>query len=568
MTLSATGASTSSGAANITALIPLVLTAVGGSQSSGSAMCSTSLPVGGVFDLAVWPNSFPDPAMCCVESWGAVSSAEPGRLGFTATAPTAYATALGPLWNAATSVAATATWQETSPANTNLKAVTDVQLEHATATNLLAADASDYRSQMLYAQASTTTSGVTTWDALPTRVQGHALSGQWCGQLANTGGFTPYSMGALPTATAAVTPTGNYMGSVNLSIERAGAQWYTQIIWYDANYNIISISTGTVMTHPGGSAYQQGVVRGLAPSTTSGASANAAFAAVVPAVTPVATGDGELAWVDCHRLWSISLALTSYYPQNFQYARQQNITMVANRINYATNPSFTNNISGWWGVGGTTSNPATWDGTVGRDAPGSLKMSVSYVPGNTVYPQCGTFTQGPGGGAIAPGIAQGKTGHTYTLSAYVLPLPNMPTIKMWCVLGGGQGGLYVQGTTTAQVAPDAEGWYRLSVTVTVPQSMAGSLSLLFNISESDWASYATTIGWWVDDVLAEESPVVGDYFDATFASPDYLWDGTPFESRSHYYQDLRFLEYRLNALLADALPVGAPYQLLFAQPNS
>lgn len=564
MSLSATGASTSSGGADLTALIPGILLATGGSQSSGSASVTTTLPVGGVFDLGVWGLNWPDPAMCAVETWGVVF----GRSSFTATAPTAYTTALGTLWNAAASVAATATWQETSPANTNLKAITDVQLEHAPPTNLLPADASDYRSQMPYAQASTTTSGVTTWDALPTRVQGHALSGEWCGQLANTGGFTPYSMGALPAATAAVSPTGNYMGSVQLSIERANASWYAQIIWYDANYNIISITTGTVMTHPGGGAYQQGVVRGLAPSTTTGYSVNAAWAAVVPAVTPVAVGDGELAWVDCHRLWSISLNETNVFPQAFQLARQQNITMVANRINYATNPSFTNNISGWWGVGGTTGSPATWDDTVGRDAPGSLKMLVPYVPGNTVYPQCGTYTLGTGGGGNAPGIVNGSTGGTYTLSAYVLPLPGMPTIKMWCVLGGGEGGVYVQGTTTAEVAPDENGWYRLSVTVTVPQSTAGSLSVLFNISEADWASYATTIGWWIDDLLVEESPVVGDYFDATFASPDYIWEGTPFASRSHYYQDLRFLEYRLNELLADALPVGVPYQLLFAQPNT
>lgn len=565
MNLSATGTSTSSGNAGISPLIPLALAASGGSVSFGSASTTTALPVGGLCDLGIWPTNFPDPAMSCVEAWETPDST--GRTFFTATAPTAYTTVLGTLWNAATSVAATATWQETSPANTNLKAVTDVQLEHAPATNLLPVNASDYRDEMVYAQSSTTVGSVTTWDALPTRVQGHALSGEWCGQMANTGGFSPYSMGALPAATTAVYPGANYLGSVQLSIARTGASWYAQIIWYDANYNIITTSTGTVMSHPGGLAYQQGRVRGLAPSTSLGYSVNAAYAAVVPAVTPVAAGDGELAWADCHRLWSVAKAVTSW-PQPFQYARQQNITLHANRINYATNPSFTNDISGWWGLGGTTVGPASWDGTVGRDAPGSLKMEVPYVSGNTNYPQCGTFTLGTGGGGEAPGIVNGHTGGTYTLSAYVLPLPNMPTIKMWCVLGGGQGGIYVQGTTTAEVDPDAEGWYRLSVTVTVPQSVAGSLSLLFNISQADWTSYATTIGWWIDDVLVEEEPLVGDYFDATFTSPDYIWEAAPFRSRSHYYQDLRFLQYRLNALLADALPVGVSHQVLYAQPNT
>lgn len=565
MNLSATGASVSWGDADLTALIPFTLTATGGSTSSGAASCQAVLPLAAMCDLGVWPNYFPDPAMSAVTAFNPPDAN--GRTYLSATAPTAYTTTLGQLWNAAATVAVTGTWQESASPNTLRKAITDVQLEKAPSNNLLPNDAADYRDQMLYAQGSTTVGAVTTWDALCTRVTGHALTGTWCGQLANVGGASPYSMGALPGAYAAVVAGANYQGSVNLSIERAGASWYAQIIWYDANYNILEVTTGVVMTHPGAGAYQQGQVRGIAPSTGLGFAANALYAALVPAVTPLAVGDGELAWADCHRLWSVAQMLTAL-PEPFQPARQQNITLIANRINYATNPSFTNDINGWWSVGGTTTNPASWDAAVGRDAPGSLKMSVPYVPGSTVYPQCATLTLGTGGGGTAPGIVSGRTGGTYTLSAYVLPLPAMPTIRLWCVLGGGQGGLYVAGTTTAEVDPDAEGWYRLSVTVTVPSSMAGSLSLLLNISQSDWASYATTIGWWVDDVLVEESPLLGDYFDATFTSPDYIWEGAAFRSRSHYYQDLRFLEYRLNELLADALPVGVPYQLLFAQPDT
>lgn len=564
MNLSASGASVSAGTIGITALIPTVLTSIGGSQSFGSASVTTALPVGGMCDLGIWATTLPDPAMCLVQAYASPDST--GRTFFTATAPSTYTTVLGTLWNAAASVAASATWQEGSSANTALKAITNVQLEHAQSNNLLPINAVDYRDQMLYSQSSTTVGSTTTWDALPTRVQGHALSGTWCGQMANVGGFSPYSMGALPGACAAVVPGGNYLASSYLSIARAGASWYTQIVWYDANFNIISITTGTVTTHPGSLAYQEGRARGIAPAIVNGSSEDAAFAAVVPAVTPVAAGDGELAWADEHRLWSVTPSMTTV-PAAFAPARQQNITLRANRVNYATNPSFTNDISGWWGVGGTIGSPTTWDGTVGRDAPGSLKVSVPYVAGSP-YPQCGTFVQGPGGGIPASGIVPGRTGGTYTLSAYVKPLPGMPPIGIWLQLGGGQGGIYVRGTDTSQVAPDENGWCRLSVTATVPSSMAGSLSALINISQADWASYGTTIGWWVDDVLVEESALVGDYFDATFTSPDYIWEGAPYRSRSHYYQDLRFLQYRLNALLADALPVGVPYQVLYAQPDS
>jgi hypothetical protein len=555
MNLTASGSSTSTGTGAVAEIIPAALTSTGASTSSGSATIATQLPTGSLTDFGVWPAALPDPAMSCVEAVSAPDST--GRTYLSATIPTAYTTAVGQLWNAAASAAVTGTFQHVAG---NTPAITNVQIEPGPDTNLLPVDAADYRDHMVYAQASTTSGGVTTWDALPTRVQGQALSGQWCAQLANIGTISPYSMGALPQACTAVIAGDEYIGSVSIKIQRANTVWYGKIIWFDANFNVLTPSLSASQVHPGGGVYQQIRVRGQAPS-------GAVWAAIVPAVTPLAAGDGEVCYVDCHRLWSLQPSATSA-PASFQYARQQNISVKANRVNYATNPSFTQDIGGWWGQGGTTGTPATWDGTVGRSAPGALKMSVPYVAGNTNYPQCGTFSQGPGGGGLAPGIAQGLTGMTYTLSAYVMPLPDMPTIRMYCVLGGGLGGIYVAGTTTAQVEPDAQGWYRLSVTVTVPQSVAGSLSLLFNISQSDWASYATTIGWWIDDVLVEASPLLGTYFDATLPSPDYVWEGTPFRSRSHYYQNFRFLQYRLSELLEDALPVGVAYQLLFAQPDS
>lgn len=552
MNISATGASASAGEADLAAVSPGILTASGASASAGRAAIATQLPVGSVCDLAIWPAALPDPAMSLVEAVGTPDGT--GRAYLSASAPTAYTTSIGQLWNAAAYVAATGTWQETTPVNTATKAITDVQIEKGPPGNLLAPDAADYRDRMLYTQGSTTVGSVTTWDALPTRVQGNAQSGTWCGQLANTGGLSPYSMQPLPGAMVAVVVGASYRGAVSISLARANAAWYAQILWYDASYNLLSTTVGTAMTHPGSLAYQQGVARGTAPSS-------AAWAAVVPAITPAATGDGELAWVDCHRIWSLSPALTSA-PKAFTPARSQTLTLRANRVNYAFNPSFTQDIVGWWGLGGTGSTVATWDSTVGHQAPGALKIAATYGVGSAV-PQCGSFAFNPG---HTYAIAIGRTGGTYTLSTYVLPTAGSPTIRMYAVIGGGQG-LYVPGTTTATVVPDTQGWYRLSATVTIPQSMSGSMAVLLNVSAGDWAAYGQNLTWWVDDVLVEPSPLLGTYFDATLPSPDYVWESTPLRSRSHYYQNFRFLQYRLDALLADALPAGVAHQVLYAQPD-
>lgn len=547
MSLSATGLAVSTGDAQVTTITPAALTASGSAVSSGSAAVTTTLPLGAFTDFGVWPAALPDPAISCVQAVSAPDST--GRTYLSATIPTAYATALGTLWNAAASAAVTATFQHASG---NTLAVTDVQIEHGPPTNLLPGDAADYRSQMLYLQGSSTTGGVTTYDAAVERVAGQALTGAWCAQLTNNGGLSPYSMSPMPAGLAPVVAGQTYIATVNIALQRANAVWNAQLMWYDVNFNLLSTTAGSAQNHPGGGVYQPIRVRGTAPTS-------AVWAAIIPVITPAAVGDGEVCYVDAHRIWSLQPSGTSA-PNPFQPARQQNITLRANRVNYAQNPSFGANLYGWWSSVGTTSNPGTWDPTVGRSNLGSLKMAVAYATG--AYPKVGTYTSGVGS------IAPGQSGQTFTFSVYVQPVSGCPTIRLLATTGGETpSGTVVYGTTTAQVEPDAAGWYRLSVTATIPEATSGALGIILYVSQSDWDANAGPVDFWVDDLLVEQSPLVGAYFDAAATSPDYLWEGTPFQSRSHYYENLRFLQYRLGSLLQDALPVGVPYQLLFAQPD-
>lgn len=85
---------------------------------------------------------------------------------------------------------------------------------------------------------------------------------------------------------------------------------------------------------------------------------------------------------------------------------------------------------------------------------------------------------------------------------------------------------------------------------------------------------------WLDTVLAEVQSegtdadvyslaAVRPYFDGATGSitGDYLWEGTPYDSPSHFYSRRTIHEARLRAMLDKFLPVGATYTLLWAQPD-
>jgi len=564
MNLTASGQSTSVGNAQDPANnVPVDIAAYGASQTSGSAVCVTYVPLGAMADFGAWPTVLPDPAVSCVLA-DVAPVATGGRVSITATTPAEYDTALGTLWNSAAYGSVRGSWVQGQHSGINQStALTQVQLERTEAANLLPPDAQDYRDNLVYQQYSTTVSGATTWGASITRSQDRALSGLWSGKFVNTPqGFATYAPGALPAAMAPVVAGTHYSGSVNLAIERTGAQWQVQLNWYDGNFDLLTPTTSAAVTHPGGFAWQPASVTGIAP-VASGGNGAAVWAAVVPVVTPLTPGDGEIAYADVHRLWSTQPAQT-LAPTTFVPARQQNIVVKANRVNYANNPGFTTSTYGWWGQGGTGSSPLSWEPAVGRSVPGAAKLTATYGAG-AMYPQMGTLSQTTGS---AGGITTGRSGETFTLSCYVLPGPQSPNINLQAIIGGGDGGIYVPGTSTLGLMPDANGWYRLSVTTTIPPESSGAIEMLLAINPTDWTTNARDVSWWVDDVLVEQSSLLGEYFDASLPSPDYLWEGTAFESRSHYYQGLRILQYRINELVEQSLPIGVPYQILLAQPDS
>lgn len=540
---SASGASHSAGdAAGTTLLTPGALSARGASQSAGDAADSVALPVGGLSDFGIFDAGGVDPAISCLM---ALATGVPdSRAYVAATTPVTYTTALGTLWHGAASAAVRVTWN-----TTGATAITGAQQESVNLDNLLPVDAADYRSALVYRRHAIF-SGITIYDAAVERSRDKPLTGAWSGKLTNSGGLTPYSMQPNTAGMAACAAGQMLIGSVQVALARPGAQWSAAVGFYDSSFNQIGAwhTAAAPSTHPGGYAYQQSTVFATAPG-------GSAWVAVVPQITPAAIGDGEVAYVDCHRITRTNLA-SVLAPAAFTPARQQQITVHANRINQIYNPSFDADAVGWYFQGGAAGTTLTSDSGAGRSRPGAGRMHAVYG--------AATLAPGMGNTIEPPGMALLKPGRTYTASAYVLPQSGIPPVYLYATFGTA----VVVGGSTASVPRSDNGFHRLSVTFTIPESVSGEVGLWIYLNQSDWDAHAANVDWWVDDVLVEEGTAAGDYFDGAESSPDYVWEGAPSRSRSHYYRDYRALQYRLSALVAQAVPLGVSYQLLYAQPDS
>lgn len=536
---SASGASHSTGNAATPVLrVPGAISSRGRSQSAGDAADTITLPLGAVNDFGVWDATGVDPAVSCLValSAGAVNA----RVYAAATAPVTYTTALGTLWNGAVNAAVRASWVGAFSA-----AITDAQFESVNLGNLLSADAADYRTSLVYTRGAN--------DAQVDRSQDLPLTGAWSGKLTNNGTVSPYSMTVTQKALASCAPGQVITGSVYVALARAGAQWTAGLHFFDASFNMLGTYSFTALsTHPGAYAYQQSVATATAPAST-------AWVAVVPHITAAATGDGEVAYVDVHRVTCNNLS-SRVAPTAFQPAREQLVTVRANRVNEVLNPSLDADTWGWTFTGGGAGTTFAVDSGVGRTHTGAGKVAAVYTGGSTA-PSAGTL------GQPSAGIALLTPGATYTMSAYVLTQAGNPPIGLYAAIGGNSTNTALGNSTTTTTDIES-GWCRLSVTFTIPLTSSGEVRLWTYVAQGDWAAHAANVTWWIDDALVERSPTLNPYFDATEASPDYVWEGTAYRSRSHYYRDYRALQYRLNGLVSQAVPLGVPYQILYAQPNT
>lgn len=422
-----------------------------------------------------------------------------------------------------------------------------------------------------------------------TRSTDLALTGQYSGKLTSNGtpivigdGTTAYACLPLTEAIVKVRRDGsgnaeNMFGNVYLSTTRANTSWFASFIFYDANFNILTASTyrqasiTNKNTHPGGGVWQSGNV------FATGIPSNAVWAGLVPFVNAAASVV-ETVHISNHSITGASLDITEV-SSGYSNPRTANINIKADRVNYMLNSGFNNSDNQF--IAQTTNTTGTpvpiavaWDGTVGYKSLGSLKVTIS-APSGTFTGSAGAtlgITSRPNLSSTTSGrfplIQRLKVGHTYTISAWILPGTNCPDVRMnfYDANDLGPSDIGINDTRTNNPERIDGNWIRVQNTYTIPPEGLQDYALYFYTNFSDIGH--APFSFWVDSIMVEEATDYQGYFDGGFASPDYQWEsgGTANLSRSYYYKDYSNKLINLNRVISSVLPVGESYNLQFALP--
>lgn len=548
--------------------------ALSGPGSSFNAILGIS--PGGLTDFGIWDSTQPDAALSRVfgSNSPTIDNSITGRPWVSATAPTQYRD--GSFWKPALYAGVGTQWAAIP--DQNYQTMTNVQMEQNSNTgNRLSLDASSYQERCLYAPQSPVSSAGST---KVERSADRAYSGLYSGHMhyggtpiTLTSGLHVYYPYTTSESQATVVAGETIKGSVYVSLNRPGAQWFADIQQFDVNHNLIGATHNgatitNVVTHPGSWAWQQG-------SVTASLLANTKYVAVVPVIVASGLSQPEDIYMDNHFITGISPNVSNV-PSTYQAPRQLNISVRADEINYALNGGFNADISGWGIFQSGVTNASNvlsvqWDNTVGLSGLGSLK--ATYVNPTTATGGSSSYL-GPGSvrvssGSGVPQIQGLKIGHTYNVSAWVKKGPNCPDIILSTYDANGTV-IITTNTVTASTNPDNlnNGWIRLSVTVTVPPNGLSDYSAWLTIAWPDIlaAVVVAPFNFWIDCVQVTEGTNPQPYFDGSFSSADYQWEGIANKSRSHYYKDLTNKMSRVNQIVKAYSPVGSNYQILYAQP--
>lgn len=420
------------------------------------------------------------------------------------------------------------------------------------------------------------------------RSTAQALNGQYSGAISSSNspitlgngskGYFPWPTSVTLMPWSASSPA---FGQVYLSTARAGTQWFTSFIFYDANFNVLSGSTYqlatifNIATHPGSNVWQANTVS----PAQSAVPAGTAWVGVVPVIINN-SNLVETVYTSNPGLFSANLTTTEK-SSTYNNPNTQNINIKADRVNYVLNGGFNNNLNFYSQVNTGTSgtpNPVTlsWDGTTGYQSLGSAKMTFVTSSGTFTGTNAAQLGMGSpfvfNGGGSRPVIQGLKVGHTYTVSAWIKQGPGCPDVFMNCLdqnFAASNNGVAAISTNAAKSAgKTVSGWTQITGTFTVPTLGLPDMGLFFYVKYIDYITAGQNFSFWVDSILLEESASVGNFFDGGTATADYQWEsgGTANASRSYYYSNFTNKVNRLNTALPNVLPIGSSYNLLFAQP--
>lgn len=585
--LSGTGADQSGGHGSPTSTSPWQLRATGAGNSGGIGIPAIQIIRGGITDFGVWDFPQPDAAMARllgISQPNAVAGSYV-RPWISGTAPSVYRD--GSYWPAAYYASVRTFW--TNIPDANAQWMTDVQFEeNNNFENRIDLNAAAYLNTCAYApQFSVGGNG----SGQVTLSSDRAFSGQYSGKMLFRGAtqsprvipsglnvYFPY-----PTAEA-LSPiiTGETIrGSVWLSMDRVGAQWFPSLIQYNDSGAILSATylSGTItslITHPGGGSWQQGTV-------SAAVTAGATKAAIIPVVVWSGVAADETVYMDNHFLTGITPSVSNV-PSAYTSPRTVEISVRADKVNYAMNSGFNANITGWGAyMSGLTGNSASvintvWDSGVGMGSLGSARVDMTQPDGSTTLSpssRIGLGSQRVWSGGTYPQIQGLKAGKTYNFSCWVRKGPNCPDIGMSFYDANGvgifaspsvdNGLMYSQATTDpTKVIGD---WVRLESSFTLPVNALPEFQIWVWVFGTDILSNAP-FSYWVDSVNVTEGPNAIDHFDGDFGSADYLWEAIRNNSRTHFYKDLTHKRARVDQIVQENISLGGNYNVLYAQPPS
>lgn len=579
--MSATLLSQSNGSGQLRNTEPQTLSAIGFAQSGAA---NTTGPVvqivrGGITDLGFADWLQPDPARSRVLGGLStnVNNTTTGRPWLSATAPSVYLD--GTYWKPARYAAVAGNW--TNIPDTTYQYFMNVQFEeNNNFGNRLGLDAASYQERCLYQPQSSVGLGGCNQVI---RSSLRSYSGNYSGRIrfrgsvdsprTITSGLQVYFPYSSLDAQAPVKTGETIRGSVFLSADRPGLQWFPAVVQYNDAGAIVTTTYNNptinhILTHLGDSSWQQGTY-------TVPVAAGATKAAIIPVVIWSGVAEDEFVWMDNHFVTGITPNVSNS-PSSFEAPREVNIKVRADRVNHMMNGGFNADINGWGrfysGVSGNVDQLFTvnWDATVGYKSLGSLRVDVTQPGGGVSLTSTARF--GPGSirvwNGLVPQIQNLKPGVRYNFAAWVKKGPGCPDMRMQFYDANGVGylgtGLTYSFTSNGDQPHNVDGeWVRLEQSLVIPSNALPDFHIWISQAGADVASTAP-YSYWVDSVIVTESLDPVEYFDGNFSSGDYLWEGTVNKSRSHYYQDLTHKRARVDAVVQENLPLGAKYEIIYA----
>jgi len=246
----------------------------------------------------------------------------------------------------------------------------------------------------------------------------------------------------------------------------------------------------------------------------------------------------------------------------FDNPRSIHSIIVANRINFVTNPSFEVSTANWTALGTAT---LAQDSSVTVGDIGEYDDTVVTTGSYSL-----NITLNANSDGASTSITNLIPGYTYIASAYVKAGAGLDNILMEIGTGstsiqssGGTG----YGASTYNTGPyggfnpasdiPSNIWYRVWCTFT---ASSDSEELEITCVQASDVSYPTHM--WTDAVLVEQGDILNSYFDGSSYGDGYSWDsvtGSAGLARSYYYEQMAVRQQAVNNVLARHTPLGIGY---------